>query len=289
MRFRLIDAEKAHYPVRILSRAMQVSPSGYYAWKKRGPSDREAENARILQRIRQIRCTKKKCYGSPRMTKQLRKEGIAVGENRVCRIMRENRLKAHMPRRFRVTTKAGQEPPAQCILDRNFEAPEGDCKWVTDITYIRTRQGWLYLAVILDLWSRAVVGWSMSRRIDRQLVIDALKMADGRRRIVAGLLLHSDRGCQYTSEDFQRELARLGIVCSMSRKGNCWDNAVAESFFASLKRELEGCEAGFETREQARRELFEYIEVFYNRERLHSSLGYLSPAEFERAALQRAA
>ena len=155
--------------------------------------------------------------------------------------------------------------------------------------YIRTRKGWLYLAVILDLWSRAVVGWSMSERMNRQLVIDALKMSDGRRRISAGLMLHSDRGCQYTSEEFQRELARLGIVCSMSRKGNCWDNAVAESFFATLKRELEGCEAGFKTRQEARRELFEYIEVFYNRERRHSALGYLSPAQFERSALQRAA
>ena len=155
--------------------------------------------------------------------------------------------------------------------------------------YIRTRKGWLYLAVILDLWSRAVVGWSMSERINRQLVIEALKMAQGRRRIEAGLLLHSDRGSQYTSDDFRRELARLGIVSSMSRKGNCWDNAVAESFFATLKRELEGCESGFESRLPARHELFEYLEIFYNRARRHSTLGYLSPAEFERAALQRAA
>ena len=207
----------------------------------------------------------------------------------MARIMREARVAAHMPRRFRVTTKGGQRPPAKCLLERNFEASEGDRKWVTDITYIRTRKGWLYLAVILDLWSRAVVGWSMSQRMNRQMVIDALKMAEGRRRISPGLLLHSDQGCQYTSEDFQRKLARLGIVCSMSRKGNCWDNAVAESFFATLKRELEGCEAGFETRQEARRELFEYIEIFYNRERRHSALGYLSPTQFERSALQRAA
>ena len=242
-----------------------------------------------MKRIRELHRTRKKSYGSPRITQELRHEGYRVGENRIARIMQDHGIVAQMPRAFRVTTQAGQKTPSKCLLNQNFQAAQGDCKWVTDITYIRTRKGWLYLAVILDLWSRAVVGWSMSERINRQLVMEALKMAQGRRRITAGLLLHSDRGSQYTSDDFQKELVRLGIVSSMSRKGNCWDNAVAESFFATLKRELEGCDAGFESRQHARRELFEYIEIFYNRERRHSTLGYLSPAEFERTALRRAA
>ena len=206
----------------------------------------------------------------------------------MARSMRDNGIVAQMPRSFRVTTQAGPKPAAECLLKPDFGAEEGNRKWVTDLTYIRTREGWLYRAVIWDRWSRAVVGWSMSERVDRALVLDALRMAQGRRRIDAGLLLHSDRGCQYTSDDFQKELRRLGIVCSMSRKGNCWDNAVAESFFASLKREVEDCEAGFQTRQKARHQLFEYIEIFYNRQRRHSSLGYLSPVEFERSALRRA-
>ena len=289
MRFRFIEAEKAHYEIQMMCRVLKVSRSGYYAWRKRGASDREAEEQRIVKRIRQLQGTRKSSYGSPRITEELRHEGYRVGENRIARIMRDHGIVAQMPRAFRVTIQAGQKPPSQCLLKQDFQAEQGNRKWVTDITYIRTRKGWLYLAVILDLWSRAVVGWSMSERINRQLVIEALKMAQGRRRVEAGLLLHSDRGSQYTSDDFQRELARLGIVSSMSRKGNCWDNAVAESFFATLKRELEGCESGFESRLHARHELFEYIEIFYNRERRHSTLGYLSPAEFERAALQRAA
>ncbi len=268
---------------------MKVSPSGYYAWRKRGPSAREAEAKRMVVRMRQLQRTWKKCYGSPRMTRELWAEGFAVGENRVARIMREHGIVAQMPRSFRVTTQAGTKPAAECLLKQDFGAEEGNRKWVTDITYVRTHQGWLYLAVILDLWSRTVVGWSMSERISRHLVLDALRMAQGRRPIGAGLLLHSDRGCQYTSDDFQKELVRLGIICSMSRKGNCWDNAVVESFFASLKREVQDCEAGFKTRQNARHQLFEYIEIFYNRQRRHSSLGYLSPAEFERSALRRAA
>lgn len=273
----------------VLCRVMRVSVSGFYAWRSRGPSAREQENELLLKRIREHHQGQLDCYGSPRMTKELRGEGYAVNQKRVARIMRENGIVARRPRRFVVTTKAGQNPPAKCLLNRDFQASEGDRKWVTDITYLRTRQGWLYLVVILDLWSRMVVGWSMSERIDRHLVTNSLKMAVGRRRIQEDLMLHSDQGCQYTSEDYQRELARLGIVCSMSRKGNCWDNAVAESFFATLKRELKGCEKGFETREQGRREVFEYIEIFYNRKRRHSALGYLSPADFERQALARAA
>ena len=284
-----MDQEKARYKVRRLCRVLKVSRSGYYAWQRRGPSLRESENRQIVGRIRQIHRTIKKCYGSPRITQELRGEGFCVGENRVARLMREHGIQARRPRPFKITTKTGPRPAAEHVLDRDFQAATENRKWVTDITYVRTREGWLYLTVILDLWSRMVVGWSMSRRISRHLVLDALRMAHGRRRIAAGLLLHSDRGVQYTSEDFQKELARLGIVCSMSRKGNCWDNAVAESFFASLKKEVEEFETVFASRRQARHQLFEYIEIFYNRERRHSSLGYLSPAEFERAALKEAA
>lgn len=289
MRFAFIEAEKAHYPVRILCRVMQVSCSGFYAWRQRRESKRERENRRLLNAIRELHRATCRRYGSPRITRELRDRGCLVGENRVARIMRENGIVARLPRRFRVTTEAGDQPVAACLLKRDFRAPEKDLKWVSDITYIRTHQGWLYLAVILDLYSRAVVGWSMGERISRQLAVAALEMAAARRNVQPGLIVHSDRGRQYTSRAFQRALRRHGMVSSMSRKGDCWDNAVAESFFATLKRELQGCDEGFESRAQARRQLFHYIEVFYNRQRRHSSLGYLSPFDYEASTLERAA
>lgn len=289
MRFEFIQAEKATYPVTVLCHVLRVSRSGFYAWKSRGESKRAQENEVLLKAIERVHRASRNNYGSPRVVAELRARGHKVGHNRVARIMRENGIVAKMRRRYRVTTQAGQRPPAKSLLRRDFTARRRNRKWVSDITYIPTREGWLYLSVIVDLYSRAVVGWSMSRWISHELVLKALGMAVGRRRVQPGLILHSDQGRQYTSLAFQRALRCHRMVSSMSRKGDCWDNAVAESFFATLKRELSGCHSGFEDRAQARRQLFDYIEVFYNRQRRHSTLGYLSPLAFELSARGRAA
>ncbi|MFP2962870.1 IS3 family transposase, partial [Myxococcus sp. 1LA] len=223
-------------------------------------------------------------YGSPRVHAELRAKGRRVSRKRVARLMGQQGLAARRTRRFVHTTDSRHtQPVASNVLARDFSADAPNRTWVTDITYVWTRQGWLYLAVVLDLFSRLVVGWAMGEFIDRHLVLGALDMALKRRRPPRGLLHHSDRGSQYSSEDYQRALASRGIECSMSRKGNCWDNAVAESFFSTLKMELVH-DADFATRDQARAALFEYIEVFYNRQRRHSTLGYVSPVEYERLA-----
>ena len=282
MRYEFVKAEKAIYPVSVLCHVLRVSRSGFYAWVQRGESKRSRENRSLLKEIQAAHRVSRSNYGSPRITRELRAGGTRVGEKRVARIMRQNGIVGKVRRRYRVTTQAGDRAPAKSLLNRDFKASEPNRKWVSDITYIPTREGWLYLAVIIDLYSRAVVGWSMNSWISQELVLDALKMAEGRRRVPSALMLHSDQGRQYTSLAFQRALKGHQMVCSMSRKGNCWDNAVAESFFATLKRELEACDRGFDTRLQARRELFDYIEIFYNRQRRHSTLGYLSPHEFER-------
>jgi transposase InsO family protein len=213
---------------------------------------------------------------------ELRGQGVRVGRKRVARLMREQDLKARRKRRFRVTTDSQHDlPVAPNVVARKFEVPAPNTTWVTDITYVWTREGWLYLAAILDLFSRRVVGWSMSEEITRQLALDALKTALLRRQPPRGLIHHSDRGSQYASSDYRRLLKANGIVCSMSRRGNCWDNAVAESFFSTLKLELV-YEHDWATRAEARAAIFEYVEIFYNGKRRHSSLGYLSPVDFER-------
>jgi len=196
--------------------------------------------------------------------------------------MREHGIRSKTVRRFRVTTQSGYGKAAACLLNRDFHARRPNQKWCADITYIRTRQGWLYLAVVLDLYSRRVVGWSMSRWISQELVIDALKMGAGRRKVSPGILIHSDQGRQYTSRAYQRELKRLAARCSMSRQGDCWDNAPVESFFATLKKELDWEKRCFPTRKAAQQAIFDYIEVFYNRKRRHSSIDYLSPVDYER-------
>jgi len=264
---------------------MNVTRSGYYAWRGREPSQRQKDNETLLSRIRSFFERSKHTYGSPRILRDLREAGFTCGKHRVARLMRQAGLRAVVALRFRVTTDSKHAlPVAENRLTRNFGAPGPNVKWASDITYLWTGEGWLYLAVVLDLFSRRVVGWSMQASMGRCLVVDALKTALYQRRPGPGLLHHSDRGSQYASEAFQQALDTAGIACSMSRRGNCWDNAPVESFFGTLKQELVN-RRRFATRLQARQEVFEYIEVWYNRQRRHSSLGYVSPAQFERRAL----
>ena len=290
MRFAFIAVEKASFPVRLLCRVLEVSRAGFYAWQERAPSSHTQADERLGLEIAAIHAESRQRYGSPRVHAELGARGHRTSRKRVARLMRQHGLAGRRRRRFRATTDSGHTlPVASNVLARQFTQPAPDRAWVTDITYIATGEGWLYLAVILDLCSRLVVGWAVSDRIARELTLNALDMALVRRRPLDGLLHHSDRGSQYASGDYQAVLADAGIVGSMSRRGNCWDNAVAESFFATLKVELVH-DATWETRATARAELFEYIEVFYNGQRRHSSLGYLSPRAFERQrAHQRSA
>jgi transposase InsO family protein len=279
--FEFIDAEKAQYPVEVLCEALDVSRAGYYAWSERPPSEREKRDGELGAKIAEIHEKSKKRYGSPRVHRKLQADGERVSKKRVARLMREKSLCGKRRRRFRVTTNSNHtQPVASNVLARNFTATAPDQTWVGDITYIWTREGWLYLAVLIDVFSRRVVGWSMSDTLATDVAMDAFAMANTTRRPSAGLVHHSDRGCQYASAMYRRALERIGAVASMSRRGNCWDNAVAESFFATLKVELVRDE-DFATRDDARHAVFEYIEVFYNRQRLHSSLGYATPCEVE--------
>jgi len=279
--FEFIEAEKAQYPVEVLCEALDVSRAGYYAWSERPPSDRAQRDAELGAQIVEIHAKSKKRYGSPRVHKALRRKGERVSKKRVARLMREKRLAGKRRRRFRITTNSNHtQPVASNVLARNFTATAPDQAWVGDITYIWTHEGWLYLAVLIDIFSRRVVGWSMSDRLTTDVAMDALAMARNTRCPSAGLVHHSDQGCQYASSMYRRALERINAVASMSRRGNCWDNAVAESFFATLKVELVRDE-DFTTRDAARSAVFEYIEVFYNRQRLHSALGYRTPSEVE--------
>jgi putative transposase len=281
VRFAFIATEKAAFPVRVLCRTLHVSRAGFYAWHARSPARRLGADERLGIEIAAIHAESRQRYGSPRIHAELQDRGCRTGRKRVARLMRVRGLAARRRRRFRVTTQSQHPfPIAPNLLARQFERAVPDQAWVTDITYIPTGEGWLYLAVILDLCSRFAVGWAMSERITDDLTLDALDMALARRRPAQGLLHHSDRGSQYASGDYQQVLAQHGIVCSMSRRGNCWDNAVAESFFATLKVELVH-DATWNTRAAARRALFEYLEPFYNGRRRHSALGYLSPRAFE--------
>jgi len=282
MRYRFIRAEKARYPVSILCRVLRVSRSGFYAWLAGDRSVREDQDRRLVVWIREAFQASRRTYGSPRIYRELRERKVPCSRGRIERWMRQCGITPPRKRRFRKTTDSDHPyETAANLLDRDFASSGPDRCWSADITYVWTREGWLYLAVVMDLFSRRIVGWSMGKTLARDLVLSALRMALTGRNPGPGLMHHSDRGSQYASGDYQKELQRRGITCSMSRKGNCWDNAVVESFFATLKRELvHRCH--FTTRRQAVREIFEYIEVFYNRQRRHSYLGYLSPVEFER-------
>ena len=260
---------------------MQVSRSGYVDWQKRLPSRRATQEQELLASIREEYHTSKGTYGSPRLHRELTKKQIRCSRNRLVRIMHKYQITARPLRRFVVTTHSDHAfPVADNLLKRQFTAEAPNTKWTCDITYVHTHAGWLYLAVVLDLFSRRVVGWAMADTMERSLVIEAWQMALTWRKPAPGLLCHSDRGSQYASGDYQEALKKTGAICSMSRKGNCWDNAPTESFFASLKRELV-YRTTFTTRTQARAALFEWIAVWYNRKRQHSTLGYVSPEEFE--------
>jgi transposase InsO family protein len=281
VKFAFIAAEKAWAPVAALCKVLDVSRSGFYAWEERGPSTRSVADEKLAVQIAAIHKASGNTYGSPRVHDELADEGVFVSRKRVARLMAELGLESVRKRRFKATTDSNHAlPVAENVLDRKFEVDAPDVAWVTDITYVWTSEGWLYLAAILDLFSRRVVGFAMSERIDRALVLEALRVAVGRRIPNAGLLHHSDRGSQYASGDYQAALEDLGVVCSMSRKGNCWDNAVAESFFATLKTECV-YPRRFATKREAREVIFDFIETFYNPRRRHSTLGYLSPVEFE--------
>src|SRR5216117_4031599 len=271
-----------------MERDILKKATGFFAWQARPPAPRTRADERLGLEIAAIHAETRQRYGSPRIHAELGERGCRTGRKRVARLMRVRGLAARRRRRFRVTTQSRHPfPIATNVLARQFERTGPDQAWVTDITYIPTGEGWLYLAVILDLCSRLAVGWAMNERITDDLTLDALGMALARRRPPQGLLHHSDRGSQYASGDYQRALAQHGIVCSMSRRGDCWDNAVAESFFATLKVELVH-DATWATRTAARTELFDYLEVFYNGQRRHSALGYLSPRAFERRREQEA-
>jgi putative transposase len=282
MTFRFIDAHQDHWPVRLLCETLEVSPAGSYAWRGRPRSAQEQRQDTLLVEMRAIHTQFKARYGSPRMHKELVARGHDCCVNTVARLMRDHGIVAKTARKFRITTTDSNHdlPVADNLLDRQFNPSQANEVWLADITYIPTREGWLYLAAVEDLFSRRVVGWSMDDRMESRLVVDALEMAVQRRLPDEGLLAHSDRGSQYASEHYQLLLARHGITCSMSRRADCWDNAPMESFFASLKKELIH-DADFATRAEARAAIFEYIEVFYNGQRRHSSLGYVSPAEYE--------
>jgi putative transposase len=285
VRFAFIQAEKARHEVSLLCEVLQVSRQGFYAWRGRKPCQRKRRDAHLGGRIHQVFQGSDRTYGSPRVLRDLQADGVQTSRKRIARLMRERGLVARpRPRRFvRTTDSRHGYGVADNVLARNFK-PEGPNRaWATDITYIDTRQGWLFLAVVLDLYSRKVVGWAMGRRIDRTLVLAALQMAIITRNPAAGLVHHSDRGVQYACHDYQRVLADAEMVPSMSRTGNCWDNAVAESFFSTLKHELVH-RRDFASHDEARAALFHYIEGFYNRRRRHSALGFMSPEEYERSA-----
>jgi len=265
-----------------MCQTLEVGRKGFYAWLNRPESPRRQENRRLLVEIQAAHQKSRKTYGSPRIHAELNANGHVCGRHRVARLMRRHGIVSKHKRKFRATTNSVHSYPiAGNKLQRRFDVSEPNRYWVSDITYIPTREGWLYLAVTLDLFHRKVVGWAMDRWITRQLAIDALNMAIRNGRLESGLIHHSDRGVQYASNEFQALLKAHAIQCSMSRKGNCWDNAVAESFFHTLKVEL--IQGNFyNTRKEAKTDIFDYIEIFYNRQRRHSHLGYLSPVDFEK-------
>lgn len=281
MRYAWIDTQRQDYALSEMCLVLEVSISGYRSWRRGGKADRRRlTDAQLLALIRAIHEELKGAYGSPRMVLELRARGFSASKERVERLMREHGIRARHKRRFKVTTDSKHKLPiAPNLLDRNFTTAAPNQVWTSDITYLWTDEGWLYLAIVLDLFNREVIGWSLKPHMTADIVSDALTMAWFRRKPTPGVMHHSDRGSQYASQAFQDKLAEYGMICSMSRKGNCWDNAPTESWFNSFKNErVHG--RRFRTREPMTAMAFEYIEVFYNRRRLHSTLGYKSPALF---------
>jgi putative transposase len=285
--FRLIDAERANYPVAVLCRMLGVSKSGYYAWRSRRPSKSSREDYALTEKIHEVHRRSHETYGSPRVHAELRALGVRCGRRRVARLMRVAGLRGCMRAKKRGTTRRDPRvAPAPDLLRRDFVAARPNRVWLADITYIPTQEGFLYLAFILDAHSRKIVGWSMDSHMKTELVVDALQMAVWRRKPSAGLVHHSDRGAQYTAISFGKRLEDVGIVPSMGRTGSALDNAMAESFVATLKTELLVHRGRFPDREVARSATFEYLEGFYNRRRLHSALSYRSPADYEEATME---
>jgi putative transposase len=289
MRFQLIDAAKKEFPVQRLCKVLGVSQSGYFAWKSRPASRRQRDDLVLLAHVRSSFALSSGTYGSPRMTRELQDQGLRVGRRRTARLMRENGLRARQPRRFRRTTDSLHTfPVAPNLLDQDFSAQRPDEKWGADLSYIWTQEGWLYLAVVIDLYARRVVGWAVSDRLHKELALAALRRALAVRRPATGLIHHSDRGSQFCSLAYQAELRRHGLLISMSGKGNCYDNAMVETFFKTLKSELVW-RTRFQTRGEAQEALARYIDGFYNPTRRHSALNFVSPAQFERRAASQTA
>jgi transposase InsO family protein len=281
MKYHFIEQYKQEFPVVSMCRVLDVSESGYYAWRKRPASQHTREDARLTTSIQQIFVEYRGVYGSPRIHAELQDQGWRCSRKRVARLMQENGMDARRKRFHPITTKRNpSHPVAPNLLQQDFTASRPNEKWTGDITYIPTSEGWLYLAVLLDVFSRRVIGWAMSAHCDEVLVETALRMALARRKPKGDLLHHTDRGSQYTSRAYRQALEHVEITVSMSGKGNCYDNAVTESFFGSVKDECVH-RTVYHSREEARRSLFEFLEVFYNRKRRHSSLGYVSPVVFE--------
>ena len=284
MKYACMARHVDEYDVRLMSEVLEVSPSGFYAWRKRPPSERAIADERLLLNIRIAHAKSDGDYGAPRVQRELEDEDIHVGTKRVARLMRQDGLKGRAPRRQRprTTDSAHAHPIAPNLLARQFDVNGVALNqvWVSDITYVPTREGWLYLAAVLDLASRRCVGWAMRETLEPELAVSALEMAITTRRPAPGLIHHSDRGSQYACADYRAVLERHGMIASMSRKGNCWDNAVAESFFATVELELIR-KHRWATRDDARRAIFRYIETWYNRERRHSTLDYVSPVQYE--------
>ena len=281
-KFRLIEAEKANHSISLMCRMLGVSRSGYHAWQRRAPSDRALSDAWLLERIREIHSQNRGVYGSPRVHAELRlAHGIRVGRKRVERLMREHRISGLISkRRGRTTIRVPGVRVVDDLVQRQFRPTSANVLWVADITYLRSWEGWLYLAAVQDAFSRRIVGWSMADHMRSDLVVDALNMALARRRPEAGLIHHSDQGSQFVSLAFGQAAGKAGIARSMGSRGDCFDNAVAESFFATLKKELVH-RRSWPNREELRRQVFDYIEIFYNATRRHSTLGMLSPVRYE--------
>ena len=281
MRYRFIDTHKQTWPIRLMCLVLNVSSSGYYDWRRR-PESAQAQSNRVLDsEIRQIYDEHKQRYGCPRITDELKDRGYSCSENRVARRMTQLGLKGIQAKKFKRTTDSKHDKPvAPDLIEQDFTAIAPNQKWVSDLTYVWTDEGWLYLAVVMDLYSRAIIGWSMGKRMTQQLMCDALTMALFRRRFPKGVIIHSDRGSQYCSKAYQRLIKVNGLRCSMGRRGTCYDNAAMESFFHTLKVELVHRER-YLTRQSAKGAIFEYIEIYYNRKRKHSAIGYRIPMLFE--------
>jgi len=281
MKYWFIDSERSNFEVEEMCHALDVTRSGYYAWKRTVPRQRARDNAQLLIEINEIHTRCNKIYGSPRITECLHDKHIRCSKNRVARLMNAHGIRAKTAKKWKVTTNSRHtRPVSDNLVNQEFIVTVPDAVYVSDITYIWTDEGWLYLSIVMDLYSRKIIGWAMDERIKDQIVLDALNMAWARRRPGAGVVMHSDRGSQYASDDVQAWLALRAMIGSMSGAGNCYDNACAESFFHTLKTELVYFER-YRTREEARTSIFNYIEIFYNRFRKHSTLGYKSPEQFE--------